>query len=99
MIKKLFSYFAAKLKHSPKVIREILYGLLFYDTVLVLKKERGHLDNLFMLVTFGDLIGLPLLPPYYSLRLLPHIVPSLETWRRRVLKERDLTDFVAHDLS
>ena len=98
MIKKLLSYFAAKVKKSPKVIRELLYVLLFYDTVLVLKKERGHLDNLFMLVIFGDLIGLPLLPPYYSLRLLPHIIPSIKTWRRRVLREKDVTDFVSHDL-
>ena len=98
MIKKLFSSLAARLKHPVKVLREVLYGLLFYETVLVLKKERGHLDNLFMLVIFGDLIGLPLLPPFYSLRLLPHILPSVKTWKRRVLREKDLTDFVAHDL-
>ncbi len=98
MIKKLFSYLAVKLKGSPKVVREILYGLLFHETVLVLKKERGHLDNLFMLVIFGDMIGLPLLPPYYSLRLFPHIIPFLEKWKRRVLREKDVTDFVSHDL-
>ena len=98
MIKKLFSSVVVKLKGSPKVVREILYGLLFHETVLVLKKERGHLDNLFMLVIFGDMIGLPLLPPYYSLRLFPHIIPSLEKWKRRVLREKDVTDFVAHDL-
>ena len=98
MIKKLISSLAVKLKGSPKVVREILYGLLFHETVLVLKKERGHLDNLFMLVIFGDMIGLPLLPPYYSLRLFPHILPSLEKWKRRVLREKDVTDFVAHDL-
>jgi len=98
LIRELFSSLAAKLKGSPKVVREIMYGLLIHEMDLVMKKERGHLDNLFMLVIFGDLIGLPLLPPYYSLRLLPHIVPSLQTWKRRVLRERDLTDFVAHDL-
>jgi hypothetical protein len=98
VIKKLFSSLAARLRHPIKVVREILYGLLFYETVLVLKKERGHLDNLFMLVIFGDMIGLPLLPPYYSLRLFPHIIPSLEKWRRRVLREKDVTDFVSHDL-
>jgi hypothetical protein len=75
-----------------------MYGLMFHEMVLVMKKERGRLDNLFMLVIFGDLIGLPLLPPYYSLRLLPHIIPSLKTWKRGVLREKDLTDFVAHDL-
>jgi len=70
-----------KIKNSPKVIREILYGMMLHEMHLDLKKEKGHLDNLFMLVVFGDLIGLPLLPPYYSMRLLPHILPSLETWK------------------
>jgi hypothetical protein len=98
LIKKLFSSLRAKLEGSPKVVREIAYGLMLHEMDLEVKKEKGHLDNLFMLVVFGDLIGLPLLPPYHSLRLLPHIIPSLETWKRRVLRERDLTDFVAHDL-
>jgi hypothetical protein len=96
--KKLFSFLASKLKSSRKVIGEVMYGLLIHEPVLVMKKERGHLDNLFMLVIFGDMIGLPLLPPYYSLRLLPHIIPSLNMWRRRVLREKDVTDFVGHDL-
>lgn len=98
MINQLFSSLMTKLKGSPKVIREVLYGLMLHEMDLEMKKEKGHLDNLFMLVIFGDLIGIPLLPPYYSLRLLPHIIPSLETWKRRVLREKDLTDFVAHDL-
>ena len=98
MIKELLSELTAKLKNSPQAIREILYGLMLHEMDLEMKKEKGHLDNLFMLVVFGDLLGLPLLPPYYSMRLLPHIVPSLEAWKRRMLREKDLTDFVAHDL-
>jgi hypothetical protein len=98
LIKDWVDSVSAKLKGSPKVIREIMYGLMIHEMDLELRKEKGHLDNLFMLVVFGDLIGVPLLPPYYSMRLLPHIVPSIETWKRRVLREKDLTDFVAHDL-
>jgi hypothetical protein len=98
LIKDLFLSIGVKLKGSPKVVGEVMYGLLLHEMDLVMKKERGHLDNLFMLVIFGDLIGLPLLPPYYSMRLLPHIIPSLKTWKRRVLREKDLTDFVSHDL-
>jgi hypothetical protein len=98
LIKKIFSFLAAELKGSPKVVREIMYGLLLYEPVLVMRKERGHMDNLFMLVIFGDMIGLPLLPPFYSLRLLPHIIPSIKKWKRRILREKDVTDFVAHDL-
>jgi len=98
LVKDWIDSLAAKFKSSSKVIREIMYGLMIHEMDMELKKEKGHLDNLFMLVVFGDLVGLPLLPPYYSLRLLPHIIPALETWKRRVLREKDLTDFVAHDL-
>jgi hypothetical protein len=98
MVNNWFDLFTAKLRGSPKVIKEILYGLMLHEMDTEMRKEKGHLDNLFMLVVFGDLVGLPLLPPYYSMRLLPHIIPSLETWKRRILRERDLTDFVAHDL-
>lgn len=51
-----------------------------------------------MLVVFGDIVGLPLLPPSYSLRLLPYIVPSIETWKRSLLREKDLTDIAAADI-
>ena len=47
-----------------------------------------------MLVSFGDLLGVPILPPYYSLRLLPYIGPLLNRWRYRMLREKDLTDLV-----
>jgi len=98
LIEDLLSALSAKLKGSSKVIREVMYGLTLHEMDLEVKKEKGHLDNLFMVVVFGDLIGLPLLPPYYSIRLLPYVIPSLKTWKRRILREKDLTDFVAHDL-
>jgi hypothetical protein len=53
---------------------------------------RASLESLFMLVTVGDMLGVPVLPPYYSLRLLPFIVPQIETWKRRVLREREFSD-------
>jgi hypothetical protein len=69
-----------------------------HEMDLELRRERGNLDHLFMLVVFGDLVGLPLLPPYYSMRLLPHIVLSIEKWKRSILREKDLTDFVSADI-
>lgn len=87
-----------RLKRYLKPIKEVLYGITIHEMDLELKKERGRLDHLFMLVVFGDLVGLPLLPPYYSMRLLPYIIPSLETWKRNVLREKDLTDFVSVDI-
>jgi hypothetical protein len=97
-IKKGFASTQAWLKNVLKFIRDFMYGATIHELDLELRKEKGHLDQLFMLVVFGDLVGLPLLPPYYSMRLLPYIVPSIETWKRRLLREKDLTDFVAGDL-
>jgi hypothetical protein len=90
--------FIARLKGFPTILREVLYGMTAHEMDLELRKEKGNLDHLFMLVVFGDLVGLPLLPPYYSMRLLPHIVPSIEKWKRSMLREKDLTDFVAADI-
>jgi len=87
-----------KVKSLPKVLREIAYGLTLHEMDLETKKMRGHLDHLFMLIVFGDLVGLPLLPPYYAMRLVPYILPTVETWKRSLLRERDLTDFVSTDL-
>jgi hypothetical protein len=95
---KLFLRSINKMKSLPKVLREILYGMTLHEMDLETKKMRGHLDHLFMLIVFGDLVGLPLLPPYYSMRLLPYVVPSIERWKRSLLRERDLTDFVAADI-
>ena len=93
-----FNHLLAKSKRLPKVLREILYGMTVHEMDLELRKERGSLNHLFMLAVFGDLVGLPLLPPYYSMRLLPYIIPSIETWKRSLLREKDLTDFVSADI-
>jgi len=57
-------------------------------------RGRAGLEHLFILITMGDLVGVPLLPPYYSLRLLPFVVPELQGWKRRLLRERDLVDLL-----
>ena len=88
----------AKSKTLSRALREVMYGMTVHEMDLTLRKERGNIDHLFMLVVFGDLVGLPLLPPYYSMRLLPHVIPSIETWKRRLLREKDLTDFVGEDI-
>jgi hypothetical protein len=50
------------------------------------------LRAVFMLATVGDMIGVPILPPYYSLRLLPYVTPKIEAWKRRVLREKEFSD-------
>jgi hypothetical protein len=80
---------------SLKVIREVLYGSTTYGLNRELQKEKGYNEKLFMLLMFGDLVGLPLLPPYYAMRLLPHIIPQINNWKRSVSKERDIFDILS----
>jgi len=85
-------------RNLVRALGQMIYGMTVYDWVRDLNKERGQLERLFVLVVFGDLLGIPILPPYYTLRLLPYVVPTLETWRRSVLRERDLTDLLDQEL-
>ncbi len=59
---------------------------------------RSVMESLFMAITFGDMLGLPIIPPYYGLRLLPFVVPNVATWKRRVLREREFSDDHEFDL-
>ena len=87
-----------RLSRCQKPVKEFLYGMTVHELSVELKKEKGYLEGLFILAVFGDLIGLPLFPPYYSMRLLPYVVPSIQRWKRSVLRERDITDLASHDL-
>jgi hypothetical protein len=79
-------------------LREIIYGMAGYEFVRDAQHARAHLETIFMVVTHGDMIGLPVLPPYYSLRLLPYATYDVERWKRRVLREREFTDEHEFDL-
>ncbi len=81
-----------------KAVREFLWGMSGYEFAQQAVEIRGSLETMFMLVVFGDLVGVPVLPPYYALRLLPHVVPRVQGWKRRVLRERTLGDEHEHHL-
>jgi hypothetical protein len=75
-------------------VTECIYGMTTYGWARDVRRQRGEVERLFVLITFGDLIGIPILPPYYTLRLLPYTVPLVNRWRRSLLRERDWTDLV-----
>jgi hypothetical protein len=82
-----------------RTIAEIFYGMTVYEMVRGLYKERAQLEHLFVLVVFGDFLGIPILPPYYTLRLLPYVLPSLKGWRTSILRERDITDLCDQEIT
>ena len=82
-----------------QAVKEFVYGVAAHDSARFAMKTRASMEHLFILITMGDMLGVPILPPYYSLRLLPYVVPQISTWKRRMLREKDFTDGLASGLS
>jgi hypothetical protein len=73
-------------------LREFVYGMTGYEFARHAMETRAALETIFMVSVVGDMVGIPVLPPYYALRLLPHVVPEVSTWKKRVLREREFTE-------
>jgi hypothetical protein len=73
-------------------IREFFYGMTGLEFERQGLEMRGALETIFMAITLGDMLGLPIIPPIYSLRILPYVVPGIETWKRRMAREREFSD-------
>ena len=80
---------AARLLDS---IRGFLYGLTGFEFERHALEVRGALETIFFTTILGDMVGLPILPPIYALRVLPYAVPQLASWKRRVAREHEFSD-------
>jgi hypothetical protein len=83
---------AKGLRGLVNAFKEVVYGMASHDMARQAIRTRASMEHLFILTTMGDLLGVPILPPYYSMRLLPYVVPQISTWKRRMLREKDMTD-------
>ena len=75
-----------------QAFKDIVYGMSSQEMTRQAVRTRANMEHLFILITMGDLLGIPILPPYYSLRLLPYVTPQISSWKRRMLREKDITD-------
>ncbi len=87
------------LRTAVKTLGQMIYGATIYEMVRDLNKQRSYIEHLFILIVFGDFLGIPILSPYYTLRLLPYIVPDINCWKRTMLRERDLTDLCDQEIT
>lgn len=83
-----------RVRRLARTLGQMIYGATVYDWIREVQKERGMVERLFVLAVFGDFLGVPILPPYYALRLLPYVVPAIEGWRYSMMRERDLADLL-----
>ena len=73
-------------------LRDLLYGMTGHEFAGHALATRASLETIFMVICVGDMVGIPIIPPYYSLRVLPFVVPEIGTWKRRVLRERHFSE-------
>ncbi len=94
-----FNRTLSRIRAFFRALGDMIYGASVYEMVRDLKKERSHLEHLFILIVFGDFLGIPVLPPYYTLRLLPYAMPNITGWKRSMLRERDLSDLCDQEIT
>ncbi|MDR9770217.1 MULTISPECIES: hypothetical protein [Acetomicrobium] len=47
-------------------------------------KEALDTNDAFMILVFGDLLGIPNPTSYYTLELLPYLADDIERWQQRM---------------
>ncbi len=75
-------------------IRDVLRGLMGYEVEQEMRRQQAMAEDLFVLVTLGDMVGVPVIRSYYTLRFLPYMVETLEVRKRRLLRPRGAGGFV-----
>ncbi len=75
-------------------VRDFLFGLFFFDLYWETRKEAARMKDLINLLILGEMLGLPLISTPMMLKLLPYLLPEIEGWKFRQLRERDVTEEV-----
>jgi|SRR5919201_840302 hypothetical protein len=88
----------SRLGRAREVVAQFVHGLTGYEFARHALEMRHELEAVFMVVTFGELIGVPVLPPAYSMRLLPYVVPEITTWKRHMARRREFWEKEDYDL-
>ncbi len=81
-----------------QALRNFIYGMTGYEFARHALEARRELESIFMIVTLGDLIGVPVMPPVYSLRLLPYVAPEIVQWKRQMARRKEFWEREEFDL-
>jgi len=69
-------------------VRLFLYGSFELTLKHHIEKEMARRMDFFMMLCFGDLIGLPV-PNYLTFKLLPYFLEELPYWQRRMARGKE----------
>ena len=83
-----------KIKFIDK-IKHFFRGLGESFSVEAKNVKKGY-DTIFMFFFFGDTIGVPHTKTYFSMSMLPYLFKEIDSWKKKSLREKDITDRIAH---
>jgi len=78
-----------------QALRDFFFGaflLNLYQHILHTKKKY---DDIFFSLIMGEFLGIPLLGNYFTLRLIPYMLPELERVKTRLLRDVDLLELLS----
>jgi hypothetical protein len=81
-----------------QAVKDFMYGVTGYQFTHHALEMRRETEKMFLLVTLGDLVGVPIMPPVYSLRLLPHVVPEIAQWKQQLARRKEFWEKEEYDL-
>ena len=90
--------FTRRLFAGWEAVKLFVYGMTGHEFARHALEMRHELEAVFMVVTLGDLIGVPILPPIYSLRLLPYVVPEIASWKRHMAEQKEFWEKEEYDM-
>lgn len=91
-------FFERCLSRFWDVARQLLFGITGYEFARHALEMRREMESIFIVVTMGDLLGIPVLSPIYSLRLLPYVAPQISRWKRQVVRRKEFWEKEEYDL-
>lgn len=76
------------------LIQDFFFGAMTFE----MYRESIHLAKLYNdtveLLLLGHFVGIPFLPNYYTLKLLPYIVDRQNTFKKQTLTEKDIFSII-----
>ena len=81
-----------RIERLGRFFKDFFVGISYLEIAQTARQEKRSRQDLFMVIAFGDLLGVPIFPPYFSLRIFPYVLPTIEPWKKGMLRERDLTE-------
>ena len=86
---------AKRLWHN---IADTVYGMAAHDMSRAALRTRASMEHLFILITMGDLIGVPVVRPVYSLGMRLFVCAEVAACKLRKAPRKDFWEQEEYDL-